>query len=686
MLTAGGDASAMTPYPAAGDRIAAPGESVKPLADYLKMFEDYRGTMEEQRRQMETDVNYYHGYQLTRNERLTLSQRGQPDVVINRIRVAVNGLLGVIIHSKADPRCWPRTPNDEDSADVATDTLRYIQQSSRFNRTKAECVWDMLVPGVGAAIIEVDEKGNVSPRQIAWNEFFHDPRSKKRDLSDALYMGIAKWQYASDLKQKYGTEISLAFSSVESVGGPVDETYQDRPLNQGGWLDIRNRRVMVVEMYHRFDGDWYKCVYYGGGVLEEAISPFVDDKGRSVCPIEAMTAYLDFDNQRYGIVRDMRDIQDEINKRRSKLLHIINSHQIQARDPSAIEVDADTARKEAARPDGVIPYGWEVVRTTDMSAGQMQLLAEAKNEMERMGPNPAVLGRQGSDTSGRAILARQQAGLTEMALVIDQIDDWELRIYHQCWWRARQFWKDPQWIRVSDDPDTPKFVQLNKPRGPVIGAYPERADDGSPHPQAGQPVHGPAMYHPETLEDGSENPVKGHSVFGYDNDLGEMDIDIIVDTQPETANIMQEMLQDLIKLVAASPTYAEQVPFDLFLELSPIPHKRMVMDKLKQFQAGKAQADAQEQQQKMAAALAKLEAEVIEMKSKAYYNIAFAESMMVKSGVEQQQALTASAEAATYAGEALHGAIDQHVAGEQAQQQLDQQPPPEPPASGPQGA
>lgn len=661
-----------TPYENPQDKSPMPPQ-VRAMADYLKMFDDYRNTATENRRQQAIDIDYYDGKQLTLGEKRVLSQRGQPDIVINRVRTAVNGILGVIIHSKADARCFPRTPKDENSSDVATDTLRYIGHRNRWNRTKAECFYEMLVPGTGACIIEVDEDKDVKVTQVRQEEFFYDPRSRRRDFKDAAYLGIAKWMYATDVERMYpGQQISLAYSAAEGVGGAVDSTFEDRPRNQGAWLDVRNRRVMFVELYHLYGGKWYKCCFYGGGVLEEGPSPYKDDKGRPACPIEAMTAYIDSDNNRYGIVRDMRDIQDEINKRRSKLLHLVSSHQIQARDPSAIEVDADTARKEAARPDGVIPYGWEVVRTTDMSAGQMQLLSEAKNEMERMGPNPAVLGRQGADSSGRALLARQQAGLVELALVIDQLDDWELRVYHQCWWRAQQYWKDPQWIRVTDNPDDPQFVQINKPRGaPVMDPA-----TGQPamHPETGEPQVGDPQYHPATdPETGEPHPKANESVFGYENEIAEMDIDIIVDTQPETANLMQEMLQDLIKLVAASPTYAEQVPFEMFIELSPLPRKRMVLDMIKQYKAQQAQASSGKASAQFEGELRKMAAEIELLKAKAGGIIMTGAAALAKAGAETTAAATAADEAATYAASEMHTAIGDHVDQQQNQQQLDQQ-------------
>jgi hypothetical protein len=86
-----------------------------------------------------------------------------------------------------------------------------------------------------------------------------------------------------------------------------------------------------------------------------------------------------------------------------------------------------------------------------MAAGQANLLVEAKAEIERMGPNPAILGRQGESSSGRAQLVRQQAGLTEQAVIYGGIEEWELRLYRQMWNRCRQYWTAPQYVRITDD-------------------------------------------------------------------------------------------------------------------------------------------------------------------------------------------------------------------------------------------
>jgi hypothetical protein len=293
-----------------------------------------------------------------------------------------------------------------------------------------------------------------------------------------------------------------------------------------------------------------------------------------------MSAYVKRDNSRYGAVWDMIGPQDEVNKRRSAALHLMTTTRIQVADPSAINVDADEARMEAARSDGVIPYGWALVANSPQMQGQLELLQEAKGEIERMGPNPAVLGRLNEDSSGRALLARQQSGLVELGNLYGALEDWELRVYRQCWARAKQFWKAPQFIRVSGDEDEPKFVGLNQPIA------------GGP-PSVGVDAAGMA-----TLKAG---------VLGYRNLVAEMDVDIEVDTQPDTGTIQQEAFTELMQLVGASPIYQQQVPLTTLLQLSPIPHKRSVLDTIKRGAQAQAQVAERQQQIAQASATAKID-------------------------------------------------------------------------------
>lgn len=570
------------------EQVAAEREAYKPDLDDLKrMVMDWQSLTAEARRESQIDDDYYHNYQLTPAERKVLRKRRQPDGTFNHVRLAVNGTLGVIIQGATDPQAYPREPKDEAGADVASKTLRYSADESNFDATKIDCAKNYLVEGTGSSIIEVDADGRVQVNQIRWEEHVYDPRSRRQDFKDGKFEGIAKWQYADDVIAAHPdkkTEIEAALAAGSFL---ADDLTEDRPNNVPfAWCDRRLRRIMVVELYFR-DGDkWMRALFHSGGVLEAGPSPYLDDKKRPCNPIESQSCYVDRENNRYGIVRDMRSPQDEINKRRQKLLYLVTVRQIQQVAPDAAEVSADEARAEAARPDGVIPAGWQIVPTSDLATGQANLLTEAKGEIERMGPNPAVLGRQGENQSGRANLVRQQAGMTEQALVLVGIDEWELRVYRQIWWRQKQFWTPPMWIRVTGDNDKPDFLGINQPITDEFG-----------------------------------------QVLGYENSLGELDIDIILDRTPDTANLQQEQFAMMVELAKVGALGDPQQAGQLLLRASSLPEKQKVIDALNAPQAPSPEQQAAQQLQLRGAAakVAKDEASAEQARTAAAKNMADAD-------------------------------------------------------------
>lgn len=585
----------------------APEAKAPELAALKRMYEESQTLTRDGRLRSQTAEDYYHGYQLTPAEKRVLRKRKQPENVWNFIRLWINGTLGVIKQAETDPRAFPRNPQDEDSADVASKTLRFIADRADFDALKIDAARDYLVPGTCAAIIEVDEDRQIDVTQIRWEEHFADPRSRRDDFSDARFQGIAKWQWADDVALKYPDKKTDVLAAMDTGGLVLDETQEDRPRDGSStvaWVDRTKRRIMVVEMYHREGQEWQRCVFHAGGLLEYGPSPYLDDKKRPCCPIEAQSCYVDRENNRMGIAQDMLGPQDEINKRSSKLLHELNTRQVQETAPGAGQGSAEEARAEAAKPDGALPSGWQVVPRQDVVAGQERLLQNAIMAGERFAPNPAILGRQGENQSGRANQIRQQAGLTEQAIIFGGIEDWEKRCYRQMWRRAQQYWTAPDYVRVTDDEGSPEFVGINQPptlKGPDGQPLPGGQGQLVPDPM-GQP--GPDGKVPPLMEQGK--PVfqmpDGSRALGYENSLAELDVDIMIDTVPDTANLQAEQFELLVKL--AEIYGPQEVPYDDVLEASSMPNKRKVLEKRKARQEAQQGQQGQGAQVQLAAAVA----------------------------------------------------------------------------------
>jgi len=583
-------------YTGASDTLPKEMLANAPTIERLRQrFDEARSNPNGNTEKCNTDRDYYDGpKQLNSEVRTVLKNRMQPPIYTNRVRPAVNGVLGVLEAGRRDPRGLPRNPDDEGGADVATKTLRYINDESKFNDTQMDVAENFFIEGTGAVIIEMLD-GKIVPTQIRWEEFYADPYARRADFKDARYMGIAKWTDADVIRQKYRVRIEEIGDPLSPQGFGFVDSYQDRPLSMG-WVDIKRRRIMQVEEYALEEGEWKRIVYIASGVLEYGPSPYLDDKNRPCNPIEAESCYIDRENSRYGMVRDMVPIQDEINASRSRSLHLMNSRQVQNTDPNAPPVDDAIVRAEASKADGVMPMGWQIVSTAEQTNANLMRMQEAKGEIERMGPTPAVLGRQeGAGQSGRARLVSQQAGLTELARPMGRLHSWVLRCYEQMWNRARQFWTDPMWIRVTDEVKSIEFLKVNEPELGMV-MQPAAGPDGQPviDPNTGQPQMAPAV-----------------GVTGYKNRLSELNMDIILDQNEDTATLQQEVWAEIMELLrlGMSPFSPE---FEMAVEMSPLADKPRILERLKakreemeKGQAEQQQMLAQQQQRAMAVAEAK---------------------------------------------------------------------------------
>lgn len=530
-------------------------ETLTTLCEYFEQSEELST---DARKSAERDRDYYDGKQLTAEERAELAKRGQPEVIINRIKRKVNFLRGLEQEKRTDPKAFPRTPKHEEDAQGATDAIRYVCENNRYDQIRST-VWDnMIVEGFGGVEVLVEKRGGemeVVLKRWRWDRLFFDPHSSEPDFSDAKYVGGVTWMDIEDAKAKWPGKGDVLESTLSSVA--INETYDDKPKFMM-WSDPKRKRVRICQIYFRQDGEWYWATYTKGGFLRSPkMVPFVDEDGATECPMLLRAAYVDRDNNRYGEVRELISPQDEINKRRSKALHLISMRQVHAEE-GAVD-DIDETRNELAKPDGLVVtnpgFKFEVLPTGDMAVSQFQLLAEAKAEIDLAGPNAAMQGKDERAPSGRAILASQQGGYIELAPVLDGLREFDVRVYKQIWNRIRQFWTGERWIRVTDDERNLKWVGLNQP---MMLADRVKQDFGGQIP-------------PQIMGD----PRLGQQI-GIRNNVAEMEVDIILEDVPDTVTIQHEQFQELASMAGAGVP----IPPDILIEASSLRNKKALLERM----------------------------------------------------------------------------------------------------------
>ncbi len=539
------------------------------------VFQSAAGRIESERYR-----DYYDGRQLTAEQRSVLAARLQPPVVTNRIARKVNYLLGYETKQRTDPRAFPKnSPQDDASAEAATDAIRYVCDKNKFNNIRSGVWENMLVEGMGGAELRVEKSKKGNPEiiisRIAWERLFADPYSRDLDFHDARYKGYVTWMDYQEAREKWPAKAQDMEEGYASFDG-----LNDRPENPI-WVDSKRRRVRIVYMYYKKAGQWRWCIFTKGAKLEGGESPYVDQEGETYCPLIMASMFVDRDNDRYGIVRNMMDLQDEVNKRRSKLLHSLNVNQVIS-EKGAVE-DPELARSEAAKPDGFIEVTpgmrFEISKNSELAAGHVLLLQEAKTEIDEMGANPAMLGTEAGQPSGRALLARQQGGAVELARPMDLLSSFSQRVYEGVWCMVKQYWTEQTLVRVTDNEQNVKFIGLNRPITAIEKFQRALEESGRP-PEEMQAA----------MQEARQDP-RANIIVGLDNNVGEIDVDITIEEVPDVATIQFEQFEQLVALAQAGI----QFPPEVYIRASQLRNKKELLELM----SGKQSPEQMQVRQKM---------------------------------------------------------------------------------------
>lgn len=539
--------------PASGSSVDLTGAPPS-VVDHEKLKKDYLSYLDnktEEIKEQKDARRYYHSSQWTEKAIREFKRRKQPVVTYNREAKKINAIIGLLERQRQDPRAYPRTPKQEDGAEIATATIRYVVDEQRWKEKSPIAALNGAVDGIGGIEIII-EKGDQGDPEVGFetvepSSFFYDPRSLKADFSDARWMGVAKWAdigAATEMFPDKAEEIKAAAESGQEL--------TSNPDSDGKWVmgQEGGRKVRIVDHWYIEDGEWSWCIYLGGVKLDDGPSYLKDEKGKTFCKYIMFSANVDHDGDRYGFHRGMKSAQDEINQRRSKGLHTLNSRRMTLEKGSVD--DPEKTRQEAVRPDGVIVYNPgttppefdDAQRQAEVS-GQLEFLQDAKDEIDNYGFNPSLMGTGVGQMSGKAIELQQAAGIAELGPYLLSWRGWKLRVYRAIWDTIQGHWTAERWIRVTDDENMAQFFAINQ----------QQKD------QFGNPIVDPATGQPALV-----------------NHLGSLDVDVIIDEGPDAITMEADTFETM-KTMAQSGI---AIPPELLIEMSPLPgsQKKKYLDML----------------------------------------------------------------------------------------------------------
>ena len=580
-----------------------PAETSNHRMDSAEMAEEHRKLLgwfylerekqAENRLEMAVDHDFYDNIQWDPADAAEVEGRGQMPLVYNEIAPMVDWMIGTERRTRADWKVFPRAEDDVDLADVKTKVLKYVSDINRVPFARSRAFSDAIKGGVGW----VDDGPRDDPTQDVlyskyedWRNVLWDSCSYELDLSDARYVFRWRWVDEDIALMMFPDRANQIRQAVEDAGAfsieaEEDTWYLGEKLNErtgtlfasgsGVTVDAKRRRIKLIEAQYRkpvptkivASGPWK------GTFFSEKDSAYAEmiaaDGAQIVDRVMMRTHFAVFteahmlscepsilrhnrfgltpiwcyrrsrDRLPYGAIRRVRDIQQDLNKRASKALFMMNTNQIIA-DEGAVD-DWDQARDEADRPDGLIvkKQGKEFVirRDSEAANGQVEMMVlDAQSIQKTAGVNNENLGRQTNAVSGAAIEARQSqgaVGTTEpfdnLRLAIQVQGEKQLSL-------VEQFYTEEKVIRLTGAKGKLDWVKINQP---------------------------------EVQADGSVR---------FINDITSSQGDFVVSEQDYAGTMRQVMLENISRIAGTLPPEVSLRVLTIAMEFSDLPNKNEIVE------------------------------------------------------------------------------------------------------------
>jgi hypothetical protein len=313
-----------------------------------------------------------------------------------------------------------------------------------------------------------------------------------------------------------------------------------------------------------------QIIFTGDSVLQDGESPY-RHKRFSLVPIWGFKRKKD--GTPYGIVRNLRDPQKDLNKRRSKALYLLSANRVMADDDAIDNTDQSWSDivQEANRPDGLIKVnpksqrGVEIQNENKMAEEHVMLMTQDEKYIQSAsGVTDELMGRDTNAVSGKAIRARQEQGGVVTTAFFDN-NRLAFKLSGEIILSMiEQLYTEEKKIRITggENGKTPEFLEINKPD-------------------------------PETGE-----------IIG---DITASQADFVISEQDYSATIREAMFASMTEILKTlQPEAAIQV-IDLWFELSDLPGKEKFVDRFRAI-TGQRGTDAQPTPEQAAADQAKADA------------------------------------------------------------------------------
>lgn len=488
---------------------------------HLRLMDLYVREMDRQhdnRIEQAVEEDFYDNIQWREEDAQQLRERGQMPLVYNVTSASIDWVLGTERRARTDFKVLPRRKEDGKPAERKTQLLKYLSDVNRAPFHVSRAFADAVKVGIGwieDGIADDDDSEPIYTRYENWRNVLWDSAATELDLSDGRYIFRSRWvdvdiACAFFPKRKGVIETAAAdannFIGLDQYGDEAMDQHEQAMEQAGGAVPsdritgYQRRRVRLIECWYRrpeqvdrlrggpFHGEVYDgfsrghretvaeheaetsaktamrmhvAIFTTAGMIWMGQSPYRHNR----FPLTPVWGYRrGRDGMPYGMVRRVKDIQEDVNKRASKALFILSTNKV-VMDEGAVD-DIDELAEEVARPDGIIVKkpgkALEIRTDRELSQYQLDLMSRSIGMIQQSsGVTDELLGRRTNATSGIAIERRQDQGSMTTTSLFDN-----LRFAQQVRGEKQvslieQFMDERKAFRITNMRGQPEYVEVN---------------------------------------------------------------------------------------------------------------------------------------------------------------------------------------------------------------------------------
>ena len=471
-------------------------------------FEAAYDMMERKRKEDHKAVRYYVGDSLNSKQKRSLAEAKLPKLEINICKPKVDLLTGIERETRSGTKAYPIEQGDAMVATGIDYVLEYVKNNNNIDATASRVFKDATITGEGDYSIEPklakDFSLDVSIRREPHGAIIWDPESIETDPNDdAEFVFRQKWMSPDRVGSIYKKDPDKLQLDITERGDHPRTGVENGDFyrNVDGrkstmYVDHLNGRVRVIEMWYKkyrdvaylLDGDgqviqsplpvakakkvferyidlgfemvikreheiWILTVS-GNEVLEDKRSPYAHNR----FPFVPSYGYIEDDGEevkKFGIMKNLFDLQDEKNSRHSMTSQILKTAPIGGGYYQANSTDGNKlnqmggANKWVAvnRIDDIKERGYGYLPVLNQISSLEQITDQ--NGKEVTGVNDPMLGiPTGAKESGLAAQVRIRQGTRTVQELFDNHDRAKLQVMRMAFQLVRQYFDQEKIMRI----------------------------------------------------------------------------------------------------------------------------------------------------------------------------------------------------------------------------------------------